>query len=200
MLPNIHILGVQGSGKGTQAALLEKRYQITALATGQLFRERAEHLDSFGQEIAEALHAGKLLSDAYLVRAVSEYLESHPVERGLLGDGVIRTLAQYDQLVPVWQQHNLDQPFLIHLDLSDDVARERIHERAQHAAVIRPDDATPEAINQRITHFHTLTEPILTRFGKTPQCVTIDASPSVEVVFASITAVLEQRFPTLTPV
>jgi len=196
MLPNIHILGIQGSGKGTQAGLLEKKYGFTSMASGNLFRLRAQKQDDFGQDIANKLATGYLLPDEYVTRIITDFFASHTIEKGLLGDGVIRTISQYDGFMSIWEAHNMSQPFLIHLKLSDEEALKRIAKRGKDDLVERH-DITSEAIQHRIHDYHVLTEPVIDRFQKVNRIVTIDASDSIEVVFSHISTALEKAFPHL---
>lgn len=196
MRPNIHILGIQGSGKGTQAALLQQKYGLTALSSGSLFRERASKQDAFGKDIATKLTSGALLSDEELVTIVEDFLDTTQIPVGLLGDGVIRTFAQYDMLQSIWKKNGFTQPLLLHLHISDDVARERIAHRIQEGKEQRPDE-TPEAIERRLAHFHLHTEPVIKAFKEAGNIITIDASPSIEVVFERISTAITQAFPEL---
>ena len=80
--PNIHILGIQGSGKGTQAARLVSRYSLSYIASGNLFRERAQIDDELGREITSELARGMLLPDNLLTSSVDTFLNTHTVQTG----------------------------------------------------------------------------------------------------------------------
>lgn len=207
-LPNIHILGIQGSGKGTQSALLVKRYGLTYLASGNLFRARAAKGDSFGKELAAQLTTGELLPEDYLIRSVRDFLQEAPLSVGLLGDGVLRTEHQLQALAPLWAEHGLEEPFLIHLTLSEAEAERRIRHRtleredAAYAAIYggklgkRPDD-NPRALHERFALFHQMTEPVIRQFAATDRYAKVAGDQTVEEVFADICAVLESRYPQL---
>lgn len=215
MLPNIHILGIQGSGKGTQSALLVKRYQLNYLASGNLFRERSAINDAFGQEVARLLKSGHLLPDSYLFRAVREFLAEHRrIKDGLLCDGVIRTLKQYHGLEPLWKRYKLDDPLLIHLKLSEEEAVKRIeHRRSEQSdpslqehhltysgKLLRRTDDNPTAIRERFALYHKMTEPVIRRLEAEGRCVNINADAGVETIQADICAHLERLYPKLTHV
>lgn len=211
MRPNIHILGIQGSGKGTQSALLVEKYRLNYLPSGNLFRERAEVNDQLGQEIKQALGRGHLLPDNYLIQTVIGYLESHQVQHGLLGDGVIRTVSQYDQLLTTWEHYQLESPFLVHLILDEATARERIAHREQEqidqakreyhltysGKLLRRNDSNHLAIEERFVLFHQLTTPVVQRFTEAGRCLDVSANQSVAAIQAEICQGLEQRYPTL---
>lgn len=211
MLPNIHILGIQGSGKGTQAHLLVQKYKLSYISSGDLFRERSLKRDAFGQEILQEMGKGRLLPDSFLVQTVKDHLEEFKPEIGLLGDGVIRSLKQNLLLNNLWPNFNLEQPLLINLILSEEEAQERIAKRKREQELpehrehylkyggktLKRIDDNPEAISQRFALFHQLTEPVIEHFTKTSRIINIDAKESVEVVFDQISFGLENIYPNL---
>jgi len=199
MLPNVHILGIQGSGKGTQSALLVEKFQFSYISSGELFRKRAAEGDAFAEEIKAELASGRLLEDRHLFQTVEDYLAHTSIKVGFLGDGVIRTINQYHGLQGTWGKYNLEQPLLIYLVLSEEIAMERIaHRQAELAAggTTRADD-TPEGIRQRFTHFHTLTEPVIDLFMQENRCISVKADRSVEAIHQEIVKALLDRYPTL---
>ena len=212
MLPNIHILGIQGSGKGYQSALLVERYAFNYLASGNLFRERSAVGDAFSQEITTLLKSGHLLPDSYLFRTVREYLAEHRrVKYGLLCDGVIRTLKQYHGLEPLWKRYKLDDPLLIHLRLSEAEAVKRTEQRRreqddpslqQHhlkysGKLLQRTDDNPAAIKERFALYHTMTEPVIRRLEAEGRCIHINADANVEEIQAEICQNLEKLYPEL---
>jgi adenylate kinase len=91
---NILLLGVQGSGKGTQAAFLQDKYGVVQLSTGDLFRAMRSRTDAFAQEIQALMADGTLIDDATTNRVVQEFLERPDVAKGVIFDGYPRTPAQ----------------------------------------------------------------------------------------------------------
>jgi adenylate kinase len=209
-LPNIHILGIQGSGKGTQSALLVEKYGLTYLASGNVFRERSRVDDALGRSIAAQMQAGRLLPLEILLRTVQDFLATKPVPVGLLGDGVIRTMAQYTALRPVWEDHGLEDPLLVFLRLPEELALERIAHRqaTQIAGSHRPEflqvyggkiahrkDDNPLAIRERFRLFHEMTEPVVREFEQANRCIAINADQAVDDIHLQITRELEARYP-----
>lgn len=214
MLPNIHILGIQGSGKGTQSALLVDKYGFGYISSGDLFRQRAEKGDTFGQELKAQLHSGHLLPDSYLFQTVNDYLADADISSGLLGDGVIRTVDQYQGLEPIWDMYRLGEPLLIHLVLSEDVALQRIAHRQTEqqdpskqqyhikysGKLLKRTDDNPAAIQERFKIFHQMTEPVIWVFDHEHRCVHIPADRSVEEINKDICLALEHYYPQLSHV
>lgn len=211
MLPNIHILGIQGSGKGTQSALLVSKYSLNYASSGNLFRERAATGDQFGVNLGKILQEGHLIPNEFLVQTVEDYLVNHTIHQGFLGDGVIRTLTQYSELTPIWSNHNLEAPLLIHLQLREDVALDRIKQRQEElkdptkhdyhlvysGKLLRRTDDNPLAIRERFALFHTMTQPVIDLFERQERCVHISADLDIETIHLAICATLESHYPTL---
>lgn len=211
MLPNIHILGIQGSGKGTQSALLVEKYGFSYISSGNLFRLRANQEDKFGRDLKKQLSLGKLLPDSFLLRTVQESLQYFKITAGILGDGVIRTHNQNLLLNKVWPKYNLDEPYLIHLILSEEIALERINQRKleQHqqekrryhltysGKLLHRNDDNPIAINERFKLYHQMTEPVIKDFSQKDRLIHIEANRSIESINKDICQHLESIFPNL---
>lgn len=211
MLPNIHLIGIQGSGKGTQSALLVERYNLTYLAAGNMFRERAAVGDEFGKQIAATMHAGQLLPVEYLCHTIEDYLTSHPSHVGILGDGIMRTTEQYEQLETIWKLHGIGEPFLINLVLNEQDALQRIYTRQQDQAdlskrpfhevysgkLVKRTDDNPLAIEERFRIFFELTKPVIAKFEAAGNCVHIDARKDIHTIASEITSAVEGRYPQL---
>jgi adenylate kinase len=209
LLPNIHILGIQGSGKGTQSALLVEKFKVSYISSGDLFRKRAEKEDDFGKTLKEELKTGHLLSNQFLFQTVEEYLDSTTITTALLGDGVIRTIDQYRGLNSAWYQHNLDDPLLIHLILSEEEAMQRIEQRKleqndpsrqEHhlkysGKLLKRNDDNPTAIRERFAMFHKMTEPVIQMFEQQHRCIHIRANQPVEKVSHQISTALLRTYP-----
>src|SRR3989344_8404765 len=93
----IVILGRPGSGKGTQATLLEKKFKFEHLSTGQLLRDRAKKRDFLGKVIHKTLDAGKLMPTPIVFQLWMPRLERFRHQKkfkGVLFDGSPRKLYE----------------------------------------------------------------------------------------------------------
>ncbi|MBK9122188.1 MAG: nucleoside monophosphate kinase [Chloroflexi bacterium] len=88
------IVGVQGSGKGTQAAYLTEHYGIPHVSTGDLFRAMRTRTDPLAQRIQAEMAAGKLIDDATTNEVLKDRLEQPDAAHGALLDGYPRNLVQ----------------------------------------------------------------------------------------------------------
>lgn len=94
-------MGAQGSGKGTQAALIGPRLKLVKVATGDLFRAAIAHGSELGLQVKSILEAGNLVPDELtnaivqvrLAQIAASKASGDEVE-GALFDGFPRTEPQ----------------------------------------------------------------------------------------------------------
>ena len=88
------LLGAPGAGKGTQAAELEKEYNIPAISTGQIIREAIAAKTPLGNEVKTYIDRGELVPDDIVVEMVKERIKSDDCKNGYILDGFPRTISQ----------------------------------------------------------------------------------------------------------
>jgi adenylate kinase len=152
------IFGPPGSGKGTQAARIEKEFHLVHLSTGAILRSEVTRGTEIGKEVARIMAAGDLVPDGIIVSIVRRRLPESEVGAGVLLDGFPRTLEQARALDEMLASEGHRVDFVIALNVPEDVLVERILHRA--AIEGRPDD-TREAIAERMHEYHKLTEAVL---------------------------------------
>ena len=92
------LIGPPGSGKGTQAKLLQERLDLPHISSGDLLRGAVKRKTSAGLEAKRYMDRGELVPDAIVVRAMEERVRRDDCERGFIVDGFPRTVAQADVL------------------------------------------------------------------------------------------------------
>src|SRR3989338_4050149 len=91
---NIVFLGHPGSGKGTQAKLLEKKYGIPHISTGEMFRAISRESTPLGRKIKKLIDEGRFVPDDATIEAVRERLSRKDCKNGFILDGFPRNEAQ----------------------------------------------------------------------------------------------------------
>ena len=89
---NIVILGVPGSGKGTQSKLLEKKLELRQLSTGEILRSEVRSETEIGRRIQRLMHSGKLVSDEIMIELISNCLDQSTINKGVIFDGFMAKL------------------------------------------------------------------------------------------------------------
>ena len=180
----ILILGPQGSGKGTQAKRIAAAYGMAHVATGEILRSAIVEGTEFGRRVEPILNAGDLVPDDLMIDLIRERLQD---EDGFVLDGFPRTLPQADSLDAMLAEIGKPLDIVLLLQVGDEVATERLLGRA--AAEGRKDDE-PEAIANRLRHYHEETEPIVERYRAEGVLVPVAGERSVGEVAADIDAAL----------
>lgn len=95
---NIILLGPPGAGKGTQAKILAKSFQIPQISTGDILRGAVKERSPMGIKAREYMDAGALVPDEVVVGIVRERLAKPDCSTGFILDGFPRTVPQADAL------------------------------------------------------------------------------------------------------
>ena len=199
------ITGVQGSGKGTQCALLARDFDIVHISVGDLFRWHVQNHTKLGALIRRVMAAGELVSDDLVESVVQQRLDQHDWNYGFIVDGFPRNRRQSEFFL---ESYDIDG--VIHLDLPDSEVRRRVLARrlcprcgmdynliahrpkvADRCDVCGGDlvtraDDTEEALAARLADYHAKTDPVLDLFRRKEFVFTIDARPEPDRVQQAI--------------
>jgi adenylate kinase len=186
---NILLLGPQGSGKGTQAKRIADEYGLAHIATGEMLRAAIAAGTELGRQVKPILDRGLLVPDDLMIGLLRERLALPDARPGFVLDGFPRTMVQAEALDRMLREIGRELSVVFELQIDDEAAAERLFKRATLEG--RTDD-TPEAIQKRLTLYHSETEPLVEYYRTTGNVVGIDADRPIHAVFAQIQDVLEQ--------
>lgn len=94
----ILMMGPPGAGKGTQAAKLVKKFSISQISTGDMFRAAVKEGTELGKAAKNCMDAGKLVPDEITIGIIRERLSKNDCKDGFILDGFPRTVEQADAL------------------------------------------------------------------------------------------------------
>jgi adenylate kinase len=186
---DVLLLGVQGSGKGTQAKRIASDYGLAHIATGDILRAAMAARTPLGLRVKPIYDAGELVPDELMIALIRDRLQSADAGDGFILDGFPRTMPQADALDGMLADVGRPLSVVFELQVPDDVAIERLSKRAVEEG--RPDD-TPEAIAKRIQLYHQETEPLVAHYRLAGNLVGIHGSQPENDVFAEIQEALDQ--------
>jgi adenylate kinase len=195
------VMGVQGSGKGTQAKLLADHLDLEHIIVGDIFRWNVEHHTKLGAQVRRIVAAGELVGDDLVEKVVQRRLDEHDWNYGFIVDGFPRNQPQARFFL---ESYDIDAVIL--LDLPDQLVERRVLSRRLCSRcgldynlissrpavpdvcdvcggrlVARADD-TAEALRARLRDYHAKTRPVLELFRAKEVVLEVDASrPSAEV-------------------
>ncbi len=156
---NIVLFGPPGAGKGTQSELLIKKYQLTHISTGDLFRKNMSENTELGLKARSYIDAGNLVPDEVVIGMVESKIKESGDVKGFILDGFPRTVAQAKALDVVMTKIGHPISAMLSLEVADDELRARLTERAKTSG--RADDQDPEKINNRIRVYYSETQPVI---------------------------------------
>jgi adenylate kinase len=199
------VMGVQGSGKGTQAKLLAEALDLEHISVGDIFRWNVQHHTKLGAQVRRSVAAGELVADDLVAAVVHRRLSEHDWNFGFIIDGFPRNQPQARFFL---ESYDLDAVIL--LEVPDQLVRDRILSRRLCSGcgvdynlissrpategvcdvcggrlVARADD-TPEVVEGRLRDYHEKTRPVLELFGAKEVIVAMDATGPVDQVQAAI--------------
>jgi adenylate kinase len=199
------VMGVQGSGKGTQAALLARDYDLVQISVGDIFRWQVQNRTKLGAQVRRIMAAGELVGDDLVESVVHERLQQHDWNWGFVLDGFPRNPRQAEFFL---ESYDIDG--VIHLDLPDEEVWRRVlarrvcsrcgldynliaHRPKQEKTcdvcggeLVSREDDTEEALRARLRDWHEKTDPVLDIFRRKEFVVTVDARADIESVREAI--------------
>lgn len=175
----ILLMGIAGSGKGTQGKLLAEARGYKVISTGELLR-------AYGSEDQHRrMHTGELISDDEVTALLDEALDSLEAPNKTILDGYPRSVAQSKWLLGQAAEGRFKIDFVLHLQASKEAVKARIKERA------RADDHDA-AIEARFKEYEIATVPILDYYRThNLEVIDIDAERSIEEIHDEIIAIVD---------
>lgn len=155
---DILLLGPPGAGKGTQGVLLAERLGLPKFATGDLLRDAVARGTPLGLQAKAVMESGSLVSDELILGLVREELDKPASARGVVLDGVVRTIPQAEGVDRLLAERGRRIRHVLFLDVSDQEILDRIARRRTRES--RADDA-PEAVVRRLAAYRAQTAPVL---------------------------------------
>jgi len=189
------IMGVQGSGKGTQAKLLADDFDIVHISVGDILRWNVQHHTKLGAQVRRIMAAGELVGDDLVESVVQERLNVHDWNYGFLVDGFPRNARQAEFFL---ESYDIDGVIL--LELADEEVTRRVLARRLCSQcgvdynllghrpstpdtcdvcggkLVQREDDNPEALASRLRDYHAKTKPIIELFERKEFVATVDAN------------------------
>lgn len=201
------LLGPPGAGKGTQARMLEERFGLVQLSTGDLLRAAVAAGTDAGKKANAVMEAGGLVSDDIVLAILRDRMADPDTAQGVILDGFPRTAAQAEALDQLLQTSGQRVNSVISLEVEDGPMIARVAGRyscvncgeGYHDAFKKPlkagvcdkcgsadfkrraDDNAVTA-GARLTAYHAQTAPLIAYYEARGVLERIDAMASIEAV------------------
>lgn len=177
------IMGPQGVGKGTQAALLSEHYGIPAISTGDIFRYNLKHQTELGKQAQAYMDKGELVPDELTNEIVKDRLSKEDAANGWILDGYPRNAAQVHALDAMLEELGQQLDYAVVLEAERDVLLTRMQKRAEEQG--RSDD-NPEAIAKRLATYEKETAPLIDIYENRGQLVVVNGVGEIADINARI--------------
>jgi len=198
-------MGPNGAGKGTQASLLCKHYDLVHISVGNILRWNIQTHTKLAARVIRHIMKGYLVPDEIVFEVVKKRLDEHDWNYGFVLDGFPRNISQAEFFM---ESYDVDAVILI--EVPDEVAVQRalsrrvceqckldynlIHHRPKipdlcdvcgGKLLSRPDDK-PDAVKEQLLEYNSKTIPIIDLFRQKDLVVSVNGNKQIEQVHSDI--------------
>ena len=196
--------------------MITRQFGIPVTSTGAILRRERDLGTPLGQETAEVLQSGGLVSDKIIIELIEDWLRLHG-GHGFVFDGFPRTLPQAERLMSILARLRSALDLVIWLEVSEQTVLDRIAGRLQcgecgfttssssaqfanrpicpycDGPLERRNDDDLSVLQTRLQEFRTKTEPLASFFEKMSILHRIDGNRDREAVFSDISQLIEDK-------
>lgn len=209
-------LGAPGTGKGTQAALVSKKYGIPHISTGNMLRDAVKKGTELGKKAKKYMDAGELVPDSVMIELVKERLVQDDCKNGFILDGFPRTIQQAEVLDSYLEKNLMPITSVVLLDVDTDFVVRRLTSRRLcrkcgrdynlltdppqadgtckicGGEIYRRDDDSEYTIMNRLQVYQNQTNPLLEYYEKQQKVNRVDGNRTIQEVQTQIAQIISE--------
>lgn len=216
-MKNIIFIAPPAAGKGTISEMIENRFHLPHISTGDLLRDEIAHMTKLGLEIKDTMARGEFVSDEVITKLLKKRLSSKDVKKGYILDGYPRNLNQAKEYDKLLVELSFDMGKVIYLVIDKETAckralsrvvckscgatynlsnpdlspvREGICDHCNNELSVRSDD-NEETFKARFDTYMKETYPLIEYYRSKNNLIEIDASKSPNEIFEEIKKVIK---------
>lgn len=209
------LLGPPGAGKGTQARVLEEKFGLVQLSTGDLLRAAVAAGTEAGKAAKAVMEAGDLVSDDIVIAILRDRLAEPDVAKGVILDGFPRTTVQAQALDKLLAESGQKINAAVSLEVDDAAMVTRISGRytcakcgeGYHDSFKQPAqdgvcdkcggtemkrraDDNAETVASRLEAYHAQTAPLIAYYGDKQVLQRIDAMGEIDAIAEGLATIV----------
>lgn len=209
------LLGPPGAGKGTQARMLEERFGLVQLSTGDLLRAAVAAGTDAGKQAKAVMEAGGLVSDDIVLAILRDRMAEPDTAKGIILDGFPRTAGQAAALDQLLESQGLTLGAAISMEVDDAAMVDRVsgrytcakcgegyHDRFKLPAVAgtcdkcgstdfkRRADDNAETVGARLAAYHDQTAPLISYYDAKGALKRVDAMGEIDRIATDLAAIV----------
>ena len=209
------LLGPPGAGKGTQARMLEERFGLVQLSTGDLLRAAVAAGTDAGKQAQAVMAAGGLVSDEIVLAILRDRMAEPDTAKGVILDGFPRTAKQAEALDALLADQGMTLGAAISLDVDDAAMVERVsgrytcakcgegyHDSFKTPAVAgvcdkcgstefkRRADDNAETVSARLDAYHAQTAPLIAYYEGQGALKRVDAMGQIDRIAGDLATIV----------
>ncbi|MGH8165277.1 MAG: adenylate kinase [Rhodanobacteraceae bacterium] len=202
-------LGPPGAGKGTQAHILESKFGVRQISTGDILRENRGAGTELGGRAEGYMKRGELVPDELIVKMIEGYLLNQAAN-GFIMDGFPRTVAQAQSFDELLSRRGLTLDAVVLFNIDRETLMTRLTARwtnprtgkvyntitvppkiAGHCdddggPLVQREDDRPDTVSKRLDIYDAQTKPLVAYYRATGKLIEVDALASIETVTQEI--------------
>jgi adenylate kinase len=213
----IILFGSPGVGKGTQAKIISKTFNIPHISTGDILRKAVKDQTELGKKAGELMSQGHLVPDDLMIELIKEVLTSDECKNGFILDGFPRTTVQAEELDELFDKIGINNAILIYITAKENEIIKRLSNRrackecgnifilkeiegldtcpncgAKNSFYLRNDDKE-YVIKNRLDVFNLTTMPVLSYYKNKGRVIEVNGFDSIENVNLKIVESLKEK-------
>ncbi len=213
---NLIFLGPPGAGKGTQARMIQEKYSIPQISTGDLMRNEISSGSSLGNRIKSFIESGGLVPNELTINILLNRIKQEDCQNGFLLDGFPRNVEQAIELDKALEGMDKELSGVIAIDVDDSDLIRRLADRrickgcgdSYHLQFKKPSvdgkcdhcggelyqrkDDSEEVIKNRLKVYHEQTAPLIDFYSKKKKLSKINGKNKIDMIFSEICGIIDE--------
>ena len=186
---NLVLFRKPGAGKGTQADILKKHYELFHISTGDLFRYHIQGSTDLGILAKSYMDKGDLVPDKVTIDMLEETVTQNSNVKGFIFDGFPRTTGQAEALDAFLTNKSMSITATIALEANDKILTERLINRGKTSG--RVDDQDENKIRNRFEEYNNKTAPLKSFYSTQGKFYSVNGIGSVEEITQRLTKLID---------